>query len=161
MIKLSVSPPLFIILRSLIFWHKLWCLFQSISFLRNDSILAILSSSSSFCVCHTEYIVSYNSPVNSTVAWDWVSIPWCLVPWLLNSVEDFQCIILTLSFWGLCTSLARSNIEECLLVLLKLLLLDNFISFFSWNTEEFIDCLWGNRLLQMSINYSLTFWYES
>ena len=43
--------------------------------------LTLTSHSSGLSVCHTEDVISLDSPINSTVTWDWVSklISTCLL----------------------------------------------------------------------------------
>ena len=155
------SPPLLIIFRSLVLWHELSCLPKSISLLCNDSVLAILGSSSSLCVCHTEYIISNYSSVHSTVTWNWVPVFGSLVLWLFNSVENFECVFLWLDVYLRFLSRTSLDIEKGSLVLLELLILHDFIPLAGWHSEEVVDCLGWNRLLQMLIFQSVTFLYES
>ncbi len=155
------SPPLLILLRSLVLWHELCCLPKSVSLLSDDSVLAILCSSSCLCIGHTEHVISNYSSVNSTVAWNGVSVFGSLVPWLFNSVEYFQGVLLWLTLHLRFLSGTTLDIEEGSLVLLELLILNDFIPLAGWYSEEVVDCLGWNRLLQMLIFKSITFLYES
>jgi hypothetical protein len=110
--------------------------------------LTILSSSSGFCIGHTENIVSLDSSVDSTVTWDGITVLRGLILRLLYAIEDLQGIFFTLSRLGLIDSLLIGNSEESCLVLVKLLLLNDFISLLSADSEELINGLRRDRLLQ-------------
>lgn len=108
-----------------------------------------MSPSSGLCVSHTEDVVSLHSSIDTAVAWDGVSVLRGLVARLFNAIENFQSVFFSLFFLGLIGSFFIVEAEEGLLVLLKLLLLDDIICFLCINTEEFINSLGRNRLLQV------------
>ena len=51
-------------------WNPLACLSKSLALLLLNFVHRLLSHSSGFGVGHTEYIISLNSSVHATVAWD-------------------------------------------------------------------------------------------
>jgi hypothetical protein len=110
-----------------------------------------LGSSSSFSIGHTENIIGLYSSVDSTVAWDGISISRSRIFGFLYTVEYFQGIFLTLGWLSLSESLILAHVEEGLFVLFKLLLLDNLISLLGVDAKEFINSIRGNRLLQVEM----------
>lgn len=69
-------------------------LFQSFTLFLLNFLKTFTCHSSCFCICHSKYIISLNSPIHSTVPWDW------LTKWLnffsfwnlVNCEELFNCL---------------------------------------------------------------------
>jgi hypothetical protein len=77
-------------------WHEGLSHFQSVPLITIDPALTVQCFLPCFSVSHPEDIISLDSSVDSTVAWDGVSERQCLVLVLLYSIEYVHCIFLAL-----------------------------------------------------------------
>ena len=86
--------PVLILLRSLIFRNENGRTSQSVSLFLFNASLALLSSSTSLSISHTENIVGLDAAVEPAVSRDGIPELLSLVLWLLNAVEHSEGIFI-------------------------------------------------------------------
>ena len=131
--------------------YKRLCHFQSFALVLFDSILTFHGLSSRLSIRHPEHIISLDSPVHSTITWNRFSQFRSLIFVFLYPIKDIDSLISVLLRLLLRVSIS-SHSKECRGVLIKKLLLHNFVSFCSLYTIEFVESLRWNRLLKLNQN---------
>ena len=93
---------------AIVSWNVCSRLLKRFSLFNLNALQTFLCSASCFCISHSENIVSLDSLIVATVAWNWVTkIKTAL--FLINSIECFCSIFSILEsllffFWGSCIS---------------------------------------------------------
>jgi len=125
-------------------------LLESFTLLLVDFAKTFTSHLACLSICHTEDIISLNSPINTTVAWDWLS-EWqdlFVLLWWSNLEESMTCFILSLRLDNLLASSNQSLTVILLSIQISLFLNKSVL----WNLSTVKCILLGSENWLLKIN---------
>ena len=128
-----------------VLWHELSCLLEGLSLLKLNTVVAVNSVHSGTLVGGSKDVVSIESAVGSTVAWNWVSKVKTSLSWL-HSMEDIGGCLEGLTSWLGLEGTINAALEESSSIGLHGFLLDNTVAVLQVHSIEFHNVLWWDWL---------------
>jgi len=119
-----------------IVWHPLLGLLQGVSLFVIDTIVAVFSEISTRLESSGKDAVSANASLEDGSTWDGMTL-FLSLNFFLDSPEDLFCLRESLSGWGSYGNIF-STVVETVHVLLKSLLLNDFVTLARVNAKEFV-----------------------
>ena len=138
-----------------IVWHPFLSLLQGISFFVIDAWIAVTSEISTGLKSASKDAISGDARLEDGSSWDGMT-RFLSLYFLFDSPEDLLGIRHTLSGWGSYGNFF-STVVETIHVLLKWLLLNDFVTVARVNAEEFVDWSWWYGLRNRRYALQLAF----
>lgn len=112
-------------------------LFQSFTLFFLNFIKTFPCHSSCFCISHSKYIISLNSPIYSTVSWNWLPerLHFFILGYLVDCKELFNCFEVFLGSY-LLSLIFQKQFVICLCLIVWSLFFFNF----SWSFRA-VKCM--------------------